>query len=173
MMYGVTPGPVMFIEKLDLVYTIMGLMILANLLILVVGLASAKASAKLLNKLSSETIWISVLLLCFIGAYAINNSVVDVWIMLACGVLGFVFRKLGVPLAPFVLAIILGPMAETNLRRTLTMTGGSYSIFFTNPLSLILLVLSVGSLVGAAIRQFKKAKPAAAAAAEATESTEE
>lgn len=161
MMYGVTPGPVMFIEKLDLVYTIMGLMILANLLILVVGLVSAKASAKLLNRLSSETIWISVLLLCFIGAYAINNSVVDVWIMLACGVLGFVFRKLGVPLAPFVLAIILGPMAETNLRRTLTMTGGSYSIFFTNPLSLVLLLLSVGSLVGAAYRQFKKAKPAA------------
>jgi putative tricarboxylic transport membrane protein len=87
-----------------------------------------------------------------VGSYAISNSLVDVWIAFAAGILGFIFRKTNMPLAPFVLAIILGPMFEANLRRTLTITGGSYAIFVTNPISLILLLLSMLSFVSAIFR---------------------
>ena len=163
MMYGVVPGPLMFIKHRPLVINIMGLMILANIFILIVGLATAKGSAKLINRLSQRTLWIIILLLCFLGAYAINNSVVDVWIMLICGVIGFIFRKIEVPIAPFVMAIILGPMAESNLRRMLTLTGGSYSMLWTNPISLVLLLLSMGALVGSGLQHRKEAKKRATA----------
>ncbi len=155
MMYSVRPGPMMFIEQRPMVLNIMGLMIVANLFILLVGLTTAKSSAKMLNRLSKPTIWIVVAILCLVGSYAISNSLVDVWIAFAAGILGFIFRKTNMPLAPFVLAIILGPMFEANLRRTLTITGGSYAIFVTNPISLVLLVLSILSFISAIYRSSK------------------
>ena len=164
MIYGVTPGPLMFIDHLPMVYGIMIMMIVANLFILVLGLATAKVSAKALNKLSARTLWVAILILCFLGAYAINNSIVDVWIMLIAGALGFIFRKMDIPLAPIVLALVLGPMAESNLRRMLVITQGSYAQLVTHPIALILLIISVGSLIVAFFQNRKAARKAAAKA---------
>jgi len=151
MMYGMQPGPNLFIENPDIVYTIIGLLFIAHILVIVVGLFGAKLFSRIML-LKQEYIWLSVILLCMIGAYAINNSYFDVWIALAFGIVGLIFRKLDYPLGPLILGLILGPMAESNFRRALVMGDGQdFTIFFTRPISLILIVIAILSLVMPAI----------------------
>jgi putative tricarboxylic transport membrane protein len=85
-----------------------------------------------------------IILVCSIlGVYAVNSSVVDVWIMLATGVLGYVLRKLDFETAPIVLGLVLAPMMELSLRQSLAMSAGSYAIFVTRPISVTLLAVGV------------------------------
>jgi putative tricarboxylic transport membrane protein len=77
----------------------------------------------------------SIIFLCAIGAYAVNNRVVDVWYVIVFGVVGYVFKKLEYPLAPMVLALVLGDLAETAMRQSLIMSQGSLSIFFASPIA--------------------------------------
>jgi putative tricarboxylic transport membrane protein len=86
-----------------------------------------------------------------LGVYAVNSSVVDVWIMLAMGVLGYVLRKLDFETAPIVLGVVLAPMMEMALRQSLAMSGGSYAVFVTRPISVALLAVGV-VLVALALR---------------------
>ncbi|MBC7292740.1 MAG: hypothetical protein H5T84_01310, partial [Thermoleophilia bacterium] len=79
-----------------------------------------------------------------VGSYAINNSLFDVFLAVSLGVLGYGMTKLGFPLPPLLLGLILGPMAESNFRRSLTMSHGDPMIFVTRPISLVLLILAVG-----------------------------
>ena len=147
MMYGMQPGPNLFVENPDIIYTIIGLLFIAHILVIVVGLFGAKIFSRIML-LKQEYIWLSVILFCVIGAYAINNSYFDVWIALAFGVVGLIFRKLDYPLGPLILGLILGPMAESNFRRALVMGDGQdYTIFFTRPISLILIIIAVLSLI--------------------------
>ncbi len=90
---------------------------------------------------------------CIIGSYALNNSLFDVVIMLVSGLLGFVFRKLEVPLGPFILALLLGPIAESNFRRSLALSSGDYSIFVTRPISIVLFILAIISLTYGSIKK--------------------
>ena len=147
MMYGMQPGPLFFVQNRDFVVQMMMMMVVANFMFLILGLVSAKASANFL-KLKQEIIWIAVMLLCVIGSYAINNSIFDVYIMLAFGIIGLALRKGDFPVPPLILGLILGPLAESNLRRTLSMSQGSYSMFFTSPISCVLLILTACALVG-------------------------
>lgn len=158
MMYGMQPGPMLFVENKPFVYKLMVMMIIANLIFLVFGLLTAKASAKLLG-FKKEYVWTAIILLSVVGSFAINNSIFDVLIMLVCGVAGFFLKKNDFPLPPLILGLILGPMAESNLRRSLALTGGSYSVFVTNPISLILLLFTVFALLGpVVIKAIKKRK---------------
>jgi putative tricarboxylic transport membrane protein len=84
-----------------------------------------------------------VLIFCVIGAYGLKQSLFDVWIMLGFGVLGYLLRKLDLPLAPAILALILGPMMERSLRTTLEISAGSFAIFLDRPLALALLAVPV------------------------------
>ena len=159
MMYGMDPGPSLFTENRSFVLTFMCLMMLAYAVIMVLGLLSAKYSTVLLN-LPREMIWITVLVLCAIGAYSMNSSYVDLIVMAVSGVLGFVFRKMNCPLGPIILGMLLGKMAESNFRRAVQL-GGGYSLFYTKPICVILLVLavvSVGVPVIKAIRSRKNSK---------------
>lgn len=140
MMYGMQPGPRLFTENKPFVINLMLLMILANLAIVIIGLLTARASSKVLN-VSKQTVWVSVTLLCIVGAYALNNSYFDIIIMVAAGILGFFFRKGGFAPGPFILGLLLGNMLESNFRRTLVMSQGSLSIFFTRPITLVLVLL--------------------------------
>lgn len=140
MMYGMQPGPRLFTENKPFVINLMLLMILANLVIILVGLLTARVSSKVLN-VSKQTIWVAVTMLCVVGAYALNNSYFDIIIMAAAGVLGFFFRKGGFPAGPFILGLLLGNMLESNFRRSLVMSQGSLSIFFTRPITLVLILL--------------------------------
>lgn len=141
MMYGMEPGPRLFTENIQFVRTFMLLMILAYVLILIIGLASAKYSSILMN-IKKEIIWITVIVLCVIGSYSMNSSYVDVVIMAISGVLGLIFRKGGFPLGPIILGLLLGRMMESNFRRSLSMTNGTLDIFIKSPISLAFLVLS-------------------------------
>jgi putative tricarboxylic transport membrane protein len=85
----------------------------------------------------------TLLVTCFAGAFSLNNSVFDIYILLAFGIISYIFKKTGVPAVPIILGYILGPVTEFNLRRALVMSEGSYSIFFTRPISLIFLILTV------------------------------
>lgn len=153
MMYGMQPGPKMFTDNKPFVINIMLLMLLANVIVLIFGLLTAKASAKVLN-VRKETVWVSVIILCTVGSFALNNSFFDVLIMAASGLLGFAFKRGGFAPGPFILGILLGSMLESNLRRALVMSRGSYSIFVTRPITLVLLLLIVFSLSFPSIKKF-------------------
>jgi putative tricarboxylic transport membrane protein len=91
---------------------------------------------------------VGTLLFCIIGAYSLQQSVFDVGVMIACGVIGYFLRKVDLPVAPLVLGLILGPFIEKSLRTSLEMSGGEFSIFYTRPLCLGLLLLAAAVLIG-------------------------
>ena len=100
-----------------------------------------------------------IFVLCILGSYALRNNLFDVGTMLVAAVIGYFFIRIEIPIAPIVLALILGPMAESNLRRSLLMSGGSWAIFVTRPISIAFLVLAVVSLCWPMIRRaFAKKK---------------
>lgn len=159
MMYGMQPGPMMFVEKPEFVYNVMGLMVVGYLMILVLGLLSTKF-ASLILKVPQEFIWVTVVGFCIMGSYAVNNSMFDVYVMFAAGIIGFICKRCDVPLGPFVLALLLGNLCESNFRRALSMSMGDYSIFLTRPITVILLLLTVLSLVLPILSQIRKNKKA-------------
>lgn len=152
MMYGLQPGPMLFVEHKSLVFNIIAMMMIANVIILIFGLLTTKISSRFLN-LKQHTIWIGVMVLCIIGSFSINNSLSDVWIMFLSGIFGFILREFDFPVAPLVLAIILGPLCESNLRRSLTMSNGSYGIFLANPIALVLLSVTALAIFGPVIKK--------------------
>ncbi|WP_413305927.1 tripartite tricarboxylate transporter permease [Bacillus sp. 1P10SD] len=147
MMYGMQPGPTLFTDHIDFVYIIICLLFIANVIVLLVGVLGANLFSRIML-IRQEIIWVSVILFSIVGSYALNNSFFDVWVMAVSGVLGVVFRKLDFPLGPLILALILGPMAESNLRRSLSMSlDGTAAYFMTRPITVALLALAIISLV--------------------------
>lgn len=161
MMYGMTPGPQLFIENKSFVFTLIALMVVANFIILIFGLTTSKIYPKLLN-IKKTTLWVIILLSCFVGSYAINNSYVDLIAMAIFGIIGFFFRMMDLPNGPFILGLLLGNLLEANLRRTLAMTMGDYSIFIKSPISVVLLLVAFLSLFYPSIKKFIKSKRGAA-----------
>ena len=88
-----------------------------------------------------------ILLFCVIGAYSINNNVFDIGVMVIFGIAGYLFKKFGYEAAPFILGFVLGPMFEVNLRRSLLISQGSFSIFFTRPIALIAIIICCALLL--------------------------
>jgi len=149
MVHGIGVGPRLILDHGDLVYGMFTAMLVAAAMVLVVCLFSMRFFLRVTDIPRSIIVPV-VLVCCVIGAFALNNRVTDIYLLLGVGVLGYVLSKLEYPLAPLVLGVILGPIAETNLRRAL-MTDEDWTLFFTRPISLILLVLAVVS-VALAIR---------------------
>ena len=141
-MYGMQPGIKMFTENVTFTATIMILMLLANVVFLIFGLATAKISAKVLN-VSQPTVWTAVCILCVVGSFALNNTFFDVGVMFAAGVLGFFLKVFKFPNGPFVLGLLLGSMLESNMRRALVMSHGSWATFVTRPVSCVLFIAIV------------------------------
>lgn len=156
-MYGMQPGIKMFTEHADFTAQIMLLMVLANIVFIAFGLATAKASAKFLN-VSQPTVWTAVMVLCIVGSFALNHNYFDVIIMVIAGLLGFLFKVFNFPNGPFILGLLLGGMLESNLRRALVMSHGSYSIFVTRPISLILLIVVVLTFIWPVVKGIIKKK---------------
>jgi putative tricarboxylic transport membrane protein len=162
MMYGMTPGHTMFTEQLDFTAQIMVLMVLANILFLIIGLATAKVSAKLLN-MSQPTVWAAVGVLCIVGSYCISNSYMDVIIMFIMGILGFFLKIYDFPSGPLVLGLLLGGMIEKNVRTALIISQGDWSYFVQRPISLVLLILIAASFAFPVVQGILKKKKAPAA----------
>lgn len=156
MVYGIQPGPMMFVEHRPLIMTIIALMVMANVLILILGLVTNRLATRILL-VNQKTIWAIVIILCIVGSFALNNSFYDVVFAIAGGILGFLFRKLDFPAGPFILGLLLGKLIESNLRRGLSLTQGSYVDFFSRPMTLAIFGLIFLSLAWS----FKKRKPVA------------
>jgi putative tricarboxylic transport membrane protein len=153
--HGLTPGPFLFKEHPDVVWGLIASLYLGNLILLVLNLPLVGFWAKLLE-IRYQFLYPGILLFCVLGAYSLNQSVFDVGIMIGFGVLGYIFRKIDWPLAPTVLALILGPMMERNLRTALEMSGGDLSILVTRPISAGLLIVAAVVLLTPAVRLFGK-----------------
>ncbi|WP_179134438.1 tripartite tricarboxylate transporter permease [Oceanobacillus timonensis] len=155
MMYGLDPGPALFTDNIEMVHLIFGLLIIANILVIVIGLLGSNLFSRIML-IKQEIIWVAIIIFCVIGSYAINNSYFDVWVMVIAGIAGFLFKKLDIPLGPLILALILGPMAESNFRRALVISqGDGMMIFLTSPIALILLIIAAVSIVIPVIRKLK------------------
>lgn len=146
LIHGVQPGPLLFRDHGPLVYSIIVLMILTALIAALLGLVGAKPLARTL-RIPDPWLWAGVIILGTVGAYALNNSLTDVWVMFAAGILGGLCRKLDVPAGPLVLGLILGPMMESNLRRALILSRGEWLAIFSRPLVLLFVLAAAGSLL--------------------------
>lgn len=147
LMYGLRPGPLIFTESKDLIHQLFAVAILVQILLIPIGWIGIKAFSIFL-KLKSGIVLTSVVFFSIIGSYAMRNSFFDVYVMLVFGLIGYVFEKLEIPLAPMILGLILGRMIEDNLRVGLIKTKGNFLPFLTRPISLALFSLILFTLIG-------------------------
>lgn len=142
LIWGLQPGPLLFVEKPDFVWGLIASMYLGNIAGLIVVLTCVPLFAAIL-RIPFSIIAPVIIVICAIGAYTVHNSMFDVYLMLIFGVIGYAFKKLGYPLAPMVLALVLGDRAEENFRNAIKGSQGDLTVFFSNPL--------VGGLTGLAL----------------------
>lgn len=142
LIWGLQPGPMLFVEQKDFVWGLIASMYLGNLVGLFVVLTTVPWWAALL-RIPFSVIAPVIIVICAIGAYTVHSSMFDVWLMLIFGVLGYLFKKLKYPLAPLVLALVLGDMAEASFRQAMLLSQGELSIFWSNGLvgSIVLLAI--------------------------------
>src|SRR5690348_10186540 len=133
LIWGLQPGPLLFTEKADFVWGLIASMYLGNIAGLIVVLTCVPLFAAIL-RIPFAIIAPVILVICAIGAYTVHNSMFDVYMMLVFGVMGYVFKKLEYPMAPLVLALVLGDRAEENFRNAIKGSQGDLSIFFSNAL---------------------------------------
>lgn len=133
MIHNLTPGPLLFEQNIGLVYAIFMGMILSSIFMLFAGLISIRIFSKI-AEIPKTLLFPIVLVLCFFGAYAVNSSLFDVQVMVAMGVFGFFMLKVELPVAPFLIAFILGPMLEDNLRRSMLLSHGDPTILMRSPI---------------------------------------
>jgi len=144
--HGIQPGPLLFTRNADLVYTIFAIVGVAAILTLLLQLIGIRVFPYIL-RIPYPYMYASLIVMSFIGAFSSNNFYFDCYIMLAFAVIGILMDVGGFPTTPMVLGFILGPMIELNLRRGLTYSEGDFSVFFTRPLSAMLLVFALASIV--------------------------
>lgn len=147
MVHGLRPGAYLFTEQVDKVYQIFGSMLLANLMFMAMGLYAARLFARV-SLIPISILWPIVFALSVIGAYALSQSLVDVWIALIFGVIGFFARRHGFAVAPIAVGLILGEMVETNLQHSLKMYDGQWWMILAQPLALFFLILAFLGLCG-------------------------
>ena len=154
---GISPGPLMFIQNVDIVYSIFITMIIGSIAMLLIEFYGLRGFVALL-KIKKKFLLPSIFLFCVIGAFGINNRIFDVWTVLLFGVVGYLFNKMDIPSSPFILGFIIGPMAEVNLRRGLMLSQGSFEPFVTSPVAVVFLIGSIISVVFSLVSNYRKNK---------------
>jgi putative tricarboxylic transport membrane protein len=152
MVHGVSPGPLLISQQPQLFWGFIASMYVGNLVLLILNLPLVGLFVNLL-RVPYPYLYPAILTFSILGVYAVNGSVVDVWIMLAMGLLGYVLRKLGFETAPIVLGVVLAPMLELALRQSLAMSDGRYGIFFQRPIAATLLVVAL-AMMALSLRTF-------------------
>ena len=156
LMYNITPGPLLFQQRPDVVWGLIASMYVGNVMLLVLNLPLVGVFARLLT-VPSWVLYPGVVALSFAGVYAASNSVSDLLLATAFGVVGWVFRKLDVPLVPVVLGFVLGRLLEDNLRRALSLSDGDLSILVASPVSAAFWLLVLGALAWPLVTAFRRA----------------
>ncbi len=134
MVHGVSPGPLLITQQPELFWGFIASMYVGNLMLLALNLPMVGIFVNVL-RVPYSLLYPSIIMFCVVGVYAVNGSVVDVWIALIMGALGYILRKLGFETAPIVLGAILAPMIELAMRQSLAMSDGQYAIFVSRPIS--------------------------------------
>ena len=145
MLQGITPGPLLFTNQGEKVYTIIVGLFFANLAFAVLGFCGIRVFAKIGN-LPQKWLTPLIFTFCTVGTFALNNNYGDVVFMLAAGIVGYFLLKLDFSMPPIILGLLLGNTVESNLRRAMTISGGDLGYFLTRPIAMVLLVISTISL---------------------------
>jgi putative tricarboxylic transport membrane protein len=157
MMNGIFPGPTLFQEHGQLVWTVIASLYIGNVMLMILNLPLIPMWVALL-KIPYSVLSVLVFVFSVIGVYSLNNSVFDIGVTLGFGLLGYAFRKLDIPLAPMILTMILGPLMERGLRQSLEMSQGDVSILFTRPLSATLLAIALLVIATSTFKAFSAVK---------------
>jgi putative tricarboxylic transport membrane protein len=162
LIWGLQPGPLLFVEQKDFVWGLIASMYLGNVVGLIVVLSTVPLFASIL-RIPFSIIAPVIIVICAIGAYTVHNAMLDIWFMLGFGVAGYLFKKLDIPLAPLVLALVLGDKAEDSFRQAMLVSQGDVGIMFSNPLvggiTTLALTLLFWPLISKGIALIKPAKP--------------
>jgi putative tricarboxylic transport membrane protein len=145
--YGLRPGPLLFQHEPRLVWGLIASLYVANVMLLVLNLPLVGLWVKLLT-IPKPALYAGILILASAGAYSVNRSAFDVAVLYAIGAVGYLMRRHGIPLAPAIIGVILGPLAEQQLRRALAIAEGSPAVFVTRPISAALLAAAALLLLG-------------------------
>jgi putative tricarboxylic transport membrane protein len=167
LIWGLQPGPLLFVEQKDFVWGLIASMYLGNLAGLIVVLTTVPLFASIL-RIPFSIIAPVIVVICAIGAFTVHNAMMDVWLMLLFGVIGYVFKKLDYPLAPLVLALVLGDKAEDSFRQAMLLSQGDLGIMVSNPLvgsiTLLALIMLIWPILSKLVNKVRRPKPAAFAA---------
>jgi len=159
--HGVQPGPLMMTQKPELFWGVIASMYIGNIMLLILNLPLIGIWVQVL-RVPYRILFPLILLFCLIGVYAVSNTVFDIYIMVLFGVVGYLMKKFGYEPAPLVLAFVLGPMLENNLRKSLILSQGDFSTFVTRPLSAIALLLALALLLSPLIPRLRGKREAIA-----------
>ncbi len=150
--WGLRPGPLLFTEHPEFVWGLIGSLYVANLMTLIVNLAFIPLFVKILT-LPFTILAPTIYILCVVGGYAPTQSMHDVWLMFVFGIFGYLLRKLNYPVAPAVLAIVLGPLAERSLRQSLLGSQGDWMTFIERPISLVCMLIAAALVMAPFIQK--------------------
>lgn len=157
MIHGLTPGPIMFQENIDMIYAIFIGIMLSSAYLFIIGKLSIKYISRI-SDVPNRILYPIVLVLCTYGAYAVNNNLFDVLVMLVMGLIGFLLLRLDIPTAPFLIAFVLGPLLEDNFRQSLLLSDGDPSILIRSPITMVFWALTLITLVMLVRSYFKKSR---------------
>jgi putative tricarboxylic transport membrane protein len=154
MMFGLQPGPLLFQKNPDFVWGVIASMYIGNIMLLIMNIVCIPFFVKIL-KLPIHLLMPLVIVFSTVGVYSVDGNLFDVWMLYVFGIMGYLMKKFDIPPAPVVLSVVLGPMIERALRQSLTMSLGSYDIFFTRPLTACLLLLGFLFMLWPMVDQFR------------------
>jgi putative tricarboxylic transport membrane protein len=146
MMFGLQPGPLLFQKNPDFVWGVIASMYIGNIMLLIMNIGCIPLFVKIL-KVPNSLLMPLIIVFATVGVYSVQGNIFDVWMLYVFGVMGYFMKKFDVPPAPVVLSVVLGPMIERALRQSLTMSLGSYDIFFTRPICATLLLLGLAAVL--------------------------
>lgn len=155
MIHGITPGPLLMKEHPQMFWGVIVSMYVGNIMLLILNLPLIGIWVKIL-KIPYKILFPLILLFCLIGVYSVSNSVFDIYVMLIFGIFGYLIKKFEYEGAPLILAFVLGPMMEHNLRKSLIMSQGDFSLFFTRPLAAVFLIAALILLISPLIPWLRK-----------------
>lgn len=145
--YGIQPGPLLFVNQAELIWGLIASLYVGNLMLLVLNLPLIGLWVRIL-KIPQPQLYAGILVFATIGAYGVSNSVIDLFVMYAVGVAGMLMKRYDFPVAPAVIGMILGPLAEQSFRQALTISQGDWTTFLTRPISAVFLTIALALGVG-------------------------
>jgi len=142
MMWGVRPGPLLFTTKPDLVWGLIASMYVGNVILLLINMFFIPVFVAML-RIPYSILMGFIIVFASIGAFSVNNSMFEVWLMVGFGLLGYAMKKLQYPIVPLILGLVLGTLVEKSLRQALVLSAGSFEIFYTRPITVVFLLIAL------------------------------